>query len=146
MATTRLEQAGVVPKKLTEERAKMLEAIAEAPDFEPHTVVEVGYRYAWEENGKPFSFQVKDVVGITKVTSAEFHGGNRHYFYDYRGDVLVATNDARKQKQVQKDPGAIVKVRAGSGGTIEVPPDEFLELVNGHKARKIRVLPTGRMR
>lgn len=143
---TRIERAGAIPQKLTDERASMLEAIAAAPEFEPHMVAQVGYRYAWEIAGKPYSFVVKDVVNLSRVTSAEFHGGNRHYFYDYREGVLVATNDPRKAKQVEPDPGPIVKVKTAAGGTIEVRPDEFLELVNKHKARKIRVLPTGRVR
>ena len=132
-----LEKHATLAERITTQRMKELEELA-GMDFIPHHAPQVGYEYVWEKGGKHYSLKVmmethKPIV----ITNEEQIGGtNRNFEYHMRGNVLVWTNDWRKNKQVEKDPGATCFVATPDGKWREIPEKEFLDLVNVNMAKK----------
>jgi hypothetical protein len=71
------------------------------------------------------------------VSSQEYiNAGNRYLETQMRGTVVIQTNDPRRAKEVQPDPGPTVTVCNPKGKWVEMDAHEFLDLVNAGKAKK----------
>ena len=117
------------------EMETVVEAQAEA--WERHDTAFPGWEYYWEKSGKVYAVEVtSSTQNINIDRSSEFWGGNREFFYNYRGTVLIDTNDPRRANDIEPDPGSFVWMKPPGGEVKKVSVGEFLALVNKHKARK----------
>lgn len=122
---------GEVPQEV----ADMLEQDSEV--WERHTVAHPNSEYFWSKGGKMYALVCNaSSQNMNVERNAEFHGGNKYYHYTYRGRVLVDTNDPRRTKEIEPDPGPSVTVTTAGGTTRAMKVDEFLALVNGNRAQR----------
>jgi len=122
---------GSVPQEI----ADMVEQDSEV--WERHTVAYPHSEYFWSRGGKMYALVCNaSTQNLTVERNAEFHGGNKYYHYTYRGRVLVDTNDPRRKKEIEPDPGPSVTVTTAGGTTRTMKVEEFLALVNSNRAQR----------